>query len=128
LRILRKRKHFNKSEEPYLILGESHFGSPLKSFIRRNVFSTKKVPRLNERSKGSKKLYNFGMIVALLLPFYLWWVMEYLYFGNASDVLTFLGSERGVAGVFSLLTLYTWFLILWMVLKNGVVTALVMIT
>jgi len=115
-------------EEPYLILGESRFGSPLKSFIRRNIFSLDRMPEPVKNATLSKKLYITGMIINFLVPLYLWWTMEYMFFGDASSVLSFLVGDTGSAGMFSLLTIYTWFIILWLIVKNGVVVSLLMMT
>lgn len=123
-----KRDNIFKSEEPYLILGESQKGSPLKSFIRRNILSVDRMPKLSENRKMSKALYKLGVVIMLLVPLYLWWVMEYLYFGNVSSLTDFLKSESLVAGVFSLLTLYSWFVLMWFLLKNGVLVSLIMMT
>lgn len=113
------------SKEPYLILGESRFGSPLKSFIRRNIFS------LDDRVRKDAKPLRFrvaGACLTVFMPLYLWWVMEYLYFGSVKGVMSFLRDGSNNAAAFSVSTLYLWFCVLWLLVKNGVVASLIMMT
>lgn len=70
-------------------------------------------------------LHIIGIIFSALLPVYFFIILEYIHFGSFSRIGIFLTTYRGPA-VFSVLTLYGIYIVLWLVFKRGFWSALIM--
>ena len=85
---------------------------------------TKKQKR-SHASKKSGKLHKAGLVFLALLPVYLFILFEYIHFGTFAGIGEFLHLHIGAA-FFSLLSLYTIYLMLFLISGRFIIATLIM--
>lgn len=81
---------------------------------------------LVKNSAAAKTIYIVGVILALFVPLYSYFLLEIMYFGAFSGILDLMGRSAG-AVAFSLLILYGIYGILWLIVKKGWIASLIFI-
>ncbi|MBS7297827.1 MAG: sulfatase-like hydrolase/transferase [Eubacteriales bacterium] len=92
------------------------------------VLELKERPRNQQRScarKKSGKLHKAGLVFLALLPVYIFILFEYIHFGIFAGIGEFLNLHIGAA-FFSLISLYTIYLILFLISGRFIIATLIM--